>query len=304
MQAQETEIISKALSTILSVIGSGYYLVNFRGGFTGASKFIAMPKANNHPPLFVKYGTVINTLSDPYKYLEWLNREIEVLKAMGNQSFLPRVVTSYKGGTHSVLAVEYLDWPNKQIKWTKANINEVLRISNEIKGIKTGVLPATITIEGGHTNPWIDLFNRIELVDPSPYASRKWLENISSKLIAFDPKELLNSKDFCHGDLGSDNIRIMQGSPTKFVDWTFASRGDHYLDIAYWLPSLKYEGGPDPWEMLPNRPDLAIMVAGYFFSRVILPEIPDAPLVRMVQRKELKVALNWLANELKLPNPV
>jgi hypothetical protein len=54
---------------------------------------------------------------------------------------------------------------------------------------------------------------------------------------------------------------------------------------------------------LPDAPEVAAWVAGFFAARAGLPVIPDAPRVRVVQRQQLETALPWAARALGLPPP-
>jgi hypothetical protein len=87
------------------------------------------------------------------------------------------------------------------------------------------------------------------------------------------------------------------------VDWNLACRGNGRFDIAFWLPSLRLEGGPEPWELLPGSGTLAAAVAGFFASRAGLPPPAGAPTVRAFQRAQAEVALSWTARELGLTSP-
>lgn len=102
-----------------------------------------------------------------------------------------------------------------------------------------------------------------------------------------------------HFDLRSDNI-CMSRTGAKFIDWAEACLGNLAVDLGFWLPSLNYEGGPPPEELLPNAPDVAAWVSGFFAARAGLPNIPDAPFVRRVQREQLSTALPWVARALTL----
>jgi thiamine kinase-like enzyme len=88
-----------------------------------------------------------------------------------------------------------------------------------------------------------------------------------------------------------------------FVDWNFAGVANPTLDLGYWLPSLASEGGPAPERILPDAPEIAARVSGYFAARAGLPGIEDAPRVRGVQRQQLETALPWVARALDLPPP-
>jgi hypothetical protein len=76
------------------------------------------------------------------------------------------------------------------------------------------------------------------------------------------------------------------------------------VDIAFWLPSLTLEDGPEPGDLGRDRPDvgtLAAIVAGFFAARAGLPRPPGAPAVRSFQRAQLEVALPWATRVLELP---
>jgi hypothetical protein len=82
--------------------------------------------------------------------------------------------------------------------------------------------------------------------------------------------------------------------------------GNPLVDIAFWLPSLALEGGPDPEAVVGARAgvaELSAFVAGYFACRAGLPPPPTAPRVRPLQLGQLRVALPWAARTLGLPVP-
>jgi hypothetical protein len=88
------------------------------------------------------------------------------------------------------------------------------------------------------------------------------------------------------------------------VDWNFAAVGNAEFDVAFWLPSLRAEGGPAPKEVAGGiDPGVVALVAGFFASGAGLPVIPAAPRVRHIQRVQLEVALPWAAAVLGLPAP-
>ena len=90
---------------------------------------------------------------------------------------------------------------------------------------------------------------------------------------------------------------------TRLIDWNLARSGNGRFDVAFWLPSLRLEGGPEPWEVLPQAGALAAAVAGFFASRAGLAPPPGAPTVREFQRAQAEVALRWTVRELGLPSP-
>jgi aminoglycoside phosphotransferase (APT) family kinase protein len=95
----------------------------------------------------------------------------------------------------------------------------------------------------------------------------------------------------------SDNLCFREGRAV-LVDWNWASLANPETDVAAWLPSLRVEGGPPPWEVLSGAGALAAWVAGVWAAVVGLPPPATAPNVRDLQRRQLAVALDWIDREL------
>ena len=107
---------------------------------------------------------------------------------------------------------------------------------------------------------------------------------------------------FLHMDVRSDNL-CLQGERVVLVDWNWAVRGPAELDLAYWLPSLRLEGGPLPEQIAPGLGGYAAAVASYFATAAAQPPVPDSPRLRLIQLEQLKIALPWACRELGLPEP-
>ena len=83
------------------------------------------------------------------------------------------------------------------------------------------------------------------------------------------------------------------------LDWNHARIGNAAFDVAFWLPSLVLEGGPDPESF--GVDEVAVFVAGFFAAQAGLPAPDGAPRVRGFQRAQLEVALPWACKVLGLP---
>ena len=129
-----------------------------------------------------------------------------------------------------------------------------------------------------------------------------WLEKALPALLQASDDAQLDGTELLHFDVRSDNLCLREGRALLF-DWNLARVGNGDFDIAFWLPSLTLEGGPSPWEVLPEAGPLAAAVAGFFAVRAGLPTPPTAPTVREFQRAQAEVALRWTASELGLPPP-
>jgi aminoglycoside phosphotransferase (APT) family kinase protein len=133
--------------------------------------------------------------------------------------------------------------------------------------------------------------------------SRAWLDRALPILLEAADRRLLHGTALLHTDVRSDNLCFRDGA-TVLVDWNHASVGNAQIDVAFFLPSLRLEGGPPPREVAPCvTPGLAAHVAGFFAGHAGLPAPSTAPRVRDIQRRQLEVALPWAAALLDLPPP-
>lgn len=143
--------------------------------------------------------------------------------------------------------------------------------------------------------------------DPEPFlslelCSRNWLERALPELLRAACEAELEGDAFLHLDARGDNA-CMRGRQTILVDWNWASVGNPLIDVVGWLPSLRLEGGPEPWHVVEESCGLASLFAGFFGSLEPLPAPRTAPAVRDFQRRQAEVALPWAARELGLDPP-
>lgn len=143
--------------------------------------------------------------------------------------------------------------------------------------------------------------------DPVPllslrFCSPDWLDQALPSLLVAETPDLLDGDAVVHLDVRSDNV-CFRGARALLVDWNLAAVGNPELDLAFWLPSLRAEGGPEPEQIANITPGIVALVAGFFAARAGLPTIPHALRVRAVQRTQLAVALPWAARALGLPPP-
>jgi Ser/Thr protein kinase RdoA (MazF antagonist) len=147
--------------------------------------------------------------------------------------------------------------------------------------------------------------------DPGPYlslglCSEAWLDRHLDELSSASAAARFDGDRLLHFDVRSDNLCLRDGRAV-LVDWNFACRGNPLFDVAAWLPSLESEGGPPPEHVLSTTPEVAAiasLLGGYFGWRGAHPDIPEAPHVRPLQRRQAATALPWAARALGLPEPV
>ena len=83
--------------------------------------------------------------------------------------------------------------------------------------------------------------------NPAPFLSLgvctvEWLE----RALPGDPGAVssgVDGDDLVHLDVRSDNVCFV-GDRALLVDWNLAGVGNGLFDVAFWLPSLAFEGGP------------------------------------------------------------
>lgn len=214
--------------------------------------------------------------------------------------FMPTALCFDDDGARPVLAIEDLSdstWPPP---WSHANVDAVLEA---LAAIRSTTPPAYLR---GRAMDWGS--NWPDVGDDSAeflglcLCSAVWLERALPALIDATANAPLVGESLTHFDIRSDNLCI-RDARAVVIDWNHASVGNAELDLAAWLPSLHAEGGPAPETILPDAPELAAWVAGFFCSRAGGPPIPEAPHVRPLQLTQARTALPWAARALGLPPP-
>ena len=233
---------------------------------------------------------------------EWLRKE-RLLYESVRGSFMPAYFGTHDAGGTTLLAIEDLSeaaWPPP---WSAVRIDAVLRSLDALHETRPPAGLDSLESMREQVVGW-----GIVAADPEPLlgtglCSRAWLDATLPDLVHAGETAELGGDDLLHFDVRSDNLCFVHDR-TVLVDWNLACVGNGRFDVAFWLPSLKLEGGPDPWEVLPDAGALAAGVAGFFAARAGRPPPAGAPTVREFQRAQAAVALPWAARELGLPPPV
>ena len=257
------------------------------GGYSAALRLLCRTAGGS---FFAKVGTTPPTCAN-------LRREIHVYNNLSGD-FMPRLVASEDRESEPVLVIEDLSthhwpppWDERRIEMTLAQIDALHHTPASLE---------TYAQVHGPTEPnW-----RAVADDPVPFlslgvADALWLEAALPTLIQVEESCPTAGDSLTHWDLRSDNICLKAGRAV-FIDWNGACLSNPRLDLGFWLPSLAYESGLEPEKILPDAPEVAARVSGYFASRAGLPGISDAPRVRAVQRRQLETALPWAARALDL----
>jgi len=211
-------------------------------------------------------------------------------------------MAEYFGANESMLVLEDLtraEWPPP---WTERRVELVLAALDELHGAAAPAGLPRLEDKRDDLVGWPRISE-----DPQPLlstgaVSREWLDAALPALLEASATAELGGDELMHLDVRSDNLCFRNGS-VVLVDWNIACTGNGRFDVAFWLPSLRLEGGPEPWDVLPDAGALTAAVAGFFAARAGLPAPEGAPTVREFQRRQLEVALPWAARELRIAPP-
>lgn len=227
---------------------------------------------------------------------EMMRLEVAAYERLGRQPFLPRVVAAGDG----VLVLEDLSHGRWPPPWEDGEVERVLAALEVVAATSVHGLPRLHDSLGSLLPLWrgMDLDAVAGLgVD------REWLEGARPRLADAAMAAVLDGDDLVHVDVRSDNLCLLPDR-VVLVDWNNAATGNAAFDPVAWAPSLHLEGGPAPWELLPDADvGLVAVLTGYFAERAPLPPIPDAPRVRPFQLAQLRVCLPWVSRLLELPPP-
>jgi thiamine kinase-like enzyme len=260
------------------------------GGYTPAMRLLCRTTGTT---FFAKIGATPLTS-------QFLRREINIYNRVSGE-FMPHLVAWEDHETEPILVLEDLSayhWPPP---WDERRIELVLAQVDAMHNTQA-LLEPFAQVHGASEANW-----QAVAIDPAPFlslgiADARWLEGALPILIRYEKRCRTDGESLTHWDLRSDNICLNERKAI-FVDWNLACMSNPKLDLGFWLPSLAYEGGPEPERILPDAPEIAAWVSGFFAVRAGLPGISDAPRVRLVQQQQLATALPWAARALDLPRP-
>jgi phosphotransferase family enzyme len=231
---------------------------------------------------------------------EWLRNELKVYGASG-ADFLPSFV-AFHDAEQTFLVIEDLSdayWPPP---WSAQQVDIALATLDEVHTTKPP--PGLPLLDDLRTqlDGWPTVAD-----DPRPFLSTglctaEWLTSALPELSGASALCELGGDAFLHLDFRSDNA-CFRGERMLIVDWNLAGVGNPLIDAVAWAPSLRLEGGPEPWELIRNSGGLSSLIAGFHAARAGSPPPATAPTVREFQRRQLAVALPWAARELGLDPP-
>ena len=230
----------------------------------------------------------------------WLRREFHVYQRL-HVPWVPELL-GWHDGELPILLLEDLSECDVAPPWTPARVDLVLGALAEMAAhpVPDG-LPGID--DAGLEDGWPEVARDPEPLLSLGFCSADWLERALPVLLSAEAAAPMSGNSLVHLDVRSDNL-FFRDATALLVDWNHAAVGNPAFDLAFWLPSLRMEGGPEPDAVASIDPGLLARVSGFFAARAGLPDLPTVPRVRAVQRRQLAIALPWAARALQLPPPV
>lgn len=232
-----------------------------------------------------------------YETAEWLRVE-HLIYSRVRGGFLPKLHAWSDRDDHPVLVLEDLSAAVRTPPWSPERVSQV-----------RGALAAIAATRAPEGLPEMEelreLFSgwtRIQ-ENPEPFLAlgacpEIWLAEALPGIVAAEQRACLKGDELAHLDVRSDNLCFVHDRAVLF-DWSWARKGNGLMDLAMWLPSLSMEGGPAPHEVLPDQPELAAVISGFFAFGATEPAENASPGRQLRQLRE--VVLPWLVTALDLP---
>jgi hypothetical protein len=251
----------------------------------------------DHSRVFVKAATD--------KWTEqWLRNEHFILSSVG-AAFMPSVIKWIDiPPAHPVLITQDLShayWPasHKGVTWRNEDFDLLFR---GIEAISSCEAPAGLpALQNKKRSTWAAIAR-----EPQPFlklnlCSEKWFLKTVPAMIEAEMSADVSGNALVHGDIRSDNVCIVD-SRAIFVDWSHAARGNARQNIALILPSLHLEGGPAPFQIMPDGGGEAALGCAKLVERLSSDAtMPDW--LKNVFRRLIAIQLQWASQCLGVKEP-
>ncbi|MBS1735159.1 MAG: phosphotransferase [Bacteroidetes bacterium] len=264
-------------------------------GLSNAIRFSLLLENNNK--VFVKAATDTDTEG-------WLRTEHSVLSSY-KEEFMPKIIDWIEEPENFPILItqDFSDayWAanNNGVSWRNGDIDLLLetvkRLSN-VKGHHT-----LSHLKSNNANVWTKIASNPDGFLKLKLCSKKWLLDNIEYLIMAENNVNETGTTLVHGDIRSDNICIKNNN-VVFVDWSNAAIGNAEHDLANLLPTLQLEGGPLPFQIMPNAANQAAYICATHIQR--LSKNSTMPMwLATVFKKLIAIELEWTTQCLNLDRP-
>ncbi len=267
------------------------------GGYTPAQRWIVTLADGR--TAFAKTGIDVETS----RVATWLRTEHRAYTDI-HEAFMPRVLGWDDTDEQPLLLLEDLSGAHWPPPWSPEHIGAIEAM---LESVARTTPPEWVddleTRERPHLSGWARVQQDPERFLGLEICTEAWLARHIDTLLKIGVSAVLSGESLVHFDVRSDNLCLIQAHGAlapKIIDWNHLGRGSAEVDRVLWLSSLQREGGPPPWELVPDSRGISALLSGYFAAQAGLPPIPTAPGVRNLQREQLDVVLHWAIRELGL----
>jgi hypothetical protein len=132
--------------------------------------------------------------------------------------------------------------------------------------------------------------------------SAAWLEEALPALEAAESLAQLAGEDFLHDDVWASNVCYTERGAV-LIDWASACIGDHRIDLAYALLSVRSSPATPPPVNFPDEAAYAALLAGanaYQVAQPVDQSIKHESVLRAGWLHDLDYALDWVSELLEL----
>lgn len=233
--------------------------------------------------------------------------EARIAAALPTHAPVPRLQWTYDDGDWIVLAFEEIDGYQPAQPWRD---DELSRVVQALTVLSDSLTPSPLRppiVESASEKIDQDFRRWRLLSETTPPNLDEWSLRHLEELAALDElaSAAVDGDTLLHLDVRADNMLLTPGK-VWFVDWPHAAVGAAWVDILFFAPSIKMQGGPAPEDLISRHPAVqkadpaaitavVCTLAGYFTQRALLPPPPGLPTVRAFQAAQGIVARDWLA---------
>ena len=235
---------------------------------------------------------------------QWLRTEHFVLSSM-REKFMPYVIDWIdRPGAHPVLISQDLShayWPasHSGVTWREGDFQLLFEAIKELSSVEA---PSGLSaLENRKTCGWSIIADDAAAFLNLQLCTERWFSNSINALIEAEKKMDYTGTRLVHGDIRSDNICIAD-KQVIFVDWSHAAIGNGLHNLAMLLPSLYLEGGPLPYQVMPDGGSEAASGSSGLTLR-LLSDISMPDWLKKVFKKLIAIELEWAASCLGLEKP-
>jgi len=235
---------------------------------------------------------------------EWLITEHLVLSTY-DEDFMPAIVSWIEEPEkYPILITEDFSdayWAAKQdgAFWRNGDMEVLIETVQKLSTIK-GRQPI-LKLKDNRTKIWTKIAENPEKFLKQNFCSENWFKSSIDHLIEAENNINDIGEVLVHGDIRSDNVCIKENKAI-FVDWSNAGIGNANYDLANLLPTLHLEGGPEPYQIMPDAASWAAHLAAVNLQR--LSRNNSMPFwLSIVFKKLIAIELEWASQCLNLDKP-